>query len=309
MSKLEKVAQELDELSRQRKINKVPAIDFIAYMNDREQDNDNVKRPHDFVDSILERLDGVSAVGAKMPWSKTIEQVRFRSGEVSMWTGYNGHKKSMVLGYIGLGLIEQDEGVCIASFEMKPASTVARMVKQAAGCAKPTKQSLDSFLEFVDGNLWIYDQQGSITPERLYGVIYYSAEQLGVKHFIIDSLMRVVPGEDNYNGQKDFITKLCAIAQETNIHIHLVTHNRKGDESSPGGRYDSMGSSSLSNNVHNAFNVWSKKKKEEDDTGPDVLIKCDKQREGEWEGVIGLWFLEESLQFCGSPDKRVRNWI
>lgn len=309
MSNYEKTAQALDEIAAKRKLNVLPDIDFIQYMNTRQIDKDNVKRPHDFAEEVLARFDGTKIHGASMPWTKTHDQVRFRSGEVSMWSGYNGHKKSMVLGYISLGFIQQNEPVCIASFEMKPASTISRMVMQATGTTKPTKYALEQFLEFSDGNLWLYDQQGSVTPEQLYGVIYYTAEKLGIKHFIIDSLMRVVAGEDDYNLQKNFVTRLCAIAQETNIHIHFVHHNKKGDESKPAGRYEAKGSSSLSDNVHNAFNVWSKKDKQPEDKFPDVVIRCDKQREGSWEGQIGLWFLEDSLQFAGSADSRTRTWI
>jgi twinkle protein len=298
-----------DESARSRKINRVPDIDFIEYLNARQADKDNVKRPHDFIDEIIERMNGAVVNGCTMPWAKTHDLIRFRSGEVSLWSGYNGHKKSMVLGYISLNFIKHNEPVCIASFEMRPASTVLRMIKQAAGTISPTPAAVDKFLEFADGGLWLYDQQGQVDPERLYGVIFYAAEQLKIKHFVIDSLMRVVPGDDNYNAQKDFITRLCAIAQETNIHIHLVAHNKKGDESKPAGRYDTHGSSSLSNNVHNAFNVWSKKDKEPDSELPDVVIKCDKQREGEWEGTIGLWFCEDSLQFSGTPDRKARSWL
>lgn len=309
MSNYEKTAKVLDELASSRKVNVMPHIDFVQYMNTRQVDKDNVKRPHDFADEVLARFDDTMVHGASMPWTKTHDQVRFRSGEVSMWSGFNGHRKSMVLGYISLGFIQQNEPVCIASFEMKPSSTISRMVMQATGTTKPTKYALEQFLEFSDGKLWLYDQQGSVTPEQLYGVIYYAADKLGVKHFIIDSLMRVVAGDDDYNAQKNFVTKLCAIAQETNIHIHFVHHNKKGDESRPAGRYEAKGSSSLSDNVHNAFNVWSRKDKEVDDKFPDVVIRCDKQREGEWEGQIGLWFLENSLQFAGSAESRTRIWI
>lgn len=312
MSNLEKTALALDELAARRKVNSIPNIDFIHYMNTRQTDKDNVKRPHEFADEILARFEGKKVNGASMPWTKTHDQVRFRSGEVSMWSGYNGHKKSMVLGYVALGFIQQNEPVCIASFEMKPSSTIARMVMQATGTTSPTKYALDQFLEFSDSNLWLYDQQGSVTPEQLYGVIYYAAEQLGIKHFMVDSLMRVVAGEDDYNAQKNFVTKLCSIAQETNIHIHFVHHNKKpsgGDESQPAGRYDAKGSSSLSDNIHNAFNVWSEKEKKDDSDFPNVVIRCDKQREGEWEGKIPLWFLEDSLQFSGTKDGRTRTWI
>lgn len=311
MSKLEKAVMAIDEIAKQRKIQTVPKIDFIQYMNERNAENDNVRTVQDFKDEVIERLLGTKSIGATMPWTKTHEQIKFRPSEVSMWTGFNGHKKSMVLGYISLDFLRQNEPVCIASFEMKPASTIKRMLCQASGNLQPTELALDRFIDFCDNKLWLYDKQGTITPEQLYGVIYYTAEKLGVKHFVIDSLMRVVAGEDDYNAQKNFVSKLCDIALETGIHIHFVHHNRKGDETKPAGRYGAKGSGSLSDNVHNAFEVHQRYKR--DDEGetdmPDMYIICDKQREGEWQGSIALWFDENSLQFMGSKGSTIRSWI
>jgi twinkle protein len=183
------------------------------------------------------------------------------------------------------------------------------MVKQSVGVKEPTEYALDKFIATYEKRLWIYNQHGGVEPNRLYGVIYYAAEKLGCKHFIIDSLMRVVPGEDSYNEQKDFVVKLCEIASEANIHIHFVHHVRGGDESKPAGRYDAKGSKAISDNVHNAINVWSQKDKESDQDKPDVILTCDKQREGEWEGSIALWFVPECMQFCGTQDRSVRQWL
>lgn len=311
MSKLELVAQQIDDINKGKKFNKITNVDVLEYMKNRTAEQDNIKPVADFKDDLIEKLSGKVAQGATMPWVKTHEQIKFRPAEVSMWTGFNGHKKSMVLGYIALDFIRQREPVCIASFEMKPVSTIKRMLCQAAGTLQPTNLAVDKFIDFCKQDLWLYDKQGTVTPEIMYGVIYYAAEKLGCKHFIIDSLMRVVAGEDDYNAQKDFVSKLCDIALETNIHIHFVHHNRKGDETKPAGRYGAKGSGSLSDNVHNAFEVHQRYKK--DDEGetdfPDMFIICDKQREGEWEGSIGLWFDESSLQFLGTKDGRVRNWL
>jgi twinkle protein len=310
ISRLEQTAQQLDELSARRSIQKVPPVDFVKYMKERTEEHDNVKPINEYQEEILARLNGEGQNnGATMPWTSTFDKIKFRPAEVSMWQGYNGHKKSMTLGYISLGFIQQNEPVCIASFEMKPASTISRMLCQATGTIKPTPLAFGSFIDFCHNKLWMYDKQGTITPETLYGVIYYAAEKLGIKHFIIDSLMRVVGGEQDYDAQKDFVGKLCDIALETNIHIHFVHHNRKGDENQPAGRYGAKGSGSLSDNVHNALEVWQRPTKPSDNGDePDMYIMCDKQREGEWEGAIGLWFDPNSLQMMGTKDGRTRTW-
>jgi twinkle protein len=89
--------------------------------------------------------------------------------------------------------------------------------------------------------------------------------------------------------------KLCEISNATGIHIHIVHHVKKGKESEPSGRYDAKGSGAISDNVHNSLVVWSNKEGIKD--MPDVILKCDKQREGEWEGKIALNFERESLRF------------
>lgn len=313
MGKLEEVASRLDEISQAKKFQRIPNnVDFISLYQESQKEYANIKTANQYRDVMEEFLEkGLEHSGATLPFVKTHEQIRFRPGEVTQWHGFNGHKKSMFLGYAALNFMDLGEPVCIASFEMQPKSTIRRMLCQAAGTIEPTKLALSRFLEKFGHKFWIYDKQGVVSPEVLYGVIVYSAKELGVKHFIIDSLMRVVAGDDDYNAQKDFVVKLCDLALQLNIHIHYVHHNRKGDESQPAGRYGAKGSGSLSDNVHNDLEVHQRHRK--DDEGetdlPDMYLICDKQREGYWTGSIALWFHESSLQFLGTKNSTVRNWL
>jgi twinkle protein len=149
-------------------------------------------------------------------------------------------------------------------------------------------------------------------------VIRYCADKLKVKHFVVDSLMKCVRGEDDYNGQKDFVDTLTSLARDLNIHIHLVHHVRKGEsEDRPPGKMDAKGSGAIADQVDQVITVWRNKKKEReveqmrraggtiDDVTrakPDSMLICDKNRHGEWEGSVALWFHPHSLQYTG--DKR-----
>lgn len=289
MSRIESIVEKLESA-------KLPNIDFDRYFAESNNDNQNIKRVVDFYDEIEAYIEhGDIVTGAKLPFQKTHDVFRFRDGEVTLWTGYNGHRKSMLLGYVAVQFLRDHHKVCIASFEMKALSTIRRMTKQYTGKHDVGYDEFADFMQFAGDNLWIFDHLGGITPTRLFGIILYSAEKLGVKHFIVDSLMRIIPGEDSYNEQKDFVVKLCDIAIKLNIHIHLVHHVKKGKESEVSGRYDAKGSGGISDNVHNSLVVWSNKEKLEG--LPDVVLKCDKQREGEWEGKIALDFISENLRF------------
>jgi len=290
------MSNKLDDIIEKLNSVKLPDIDFEAYYKAQDEDTLKIKRVVDYSDQLEDFLDnGDKHVGCKLPFGRTHKLFRFRQGEVTLWTGYNGHKKSMMLGFCALDFLKNQEKVCIASFEMKPIKTIIRMARQQTHSDVASYDCVADFMQFAGNNLYIFDHMGNMSADRLYAIIYYSAKELGVKHFVIDSLMRVIAGEDNYNDQKDFVVKLCNLAIKLDIHIHLVHHTKKGKEGEPSTRYDAKGSGAISDNVSNSLIVWSNKDKKED--MPDVILKCDKQRDGEWEGSIALRFDEATMRF------------
>ncbi len=297
-------------------------IDFAQY----EQETDaqqKVKSAAVWVQELIDRIRSpIKQPRAVMPWRKTHSLIAFRPGEVTIWGGANGNGKSLVTGQIALSLLSQDQKVCIASFEMKPSKTLERMGRQFSGFnaddpafagSDQAREELvkvyEQFKDWTNARLWLYDQQGTVTTAQIIAVTRYCAKELGVSHFFIDSLMKCVAGEDDYNGQKKFVDELTAIARDYQIHIHLVHHIRKpADESHKPSKYDYKGSGAITDQVDNVISVWRNKAKEKDreqnkpikDTDPDALLICDKQRNGEWEGSIGLWFDKPSMQYVGN---------
>lgn len=242
--------------------------------------------------------------GSPLPWGKSAGLFDLRKSEVTLWLGYNGHGKSLVLGQIVNRLMQDSERVCIASFEMRPVATLARMCRQASAGDSPSIDYIRAFHRWTDGRLWIYDQHGSTPPGRVLNLCRY-ATSLGVTHVVIDSLMKVIESEDDYNGQKKFVNELCVLARDTGLHIHLIHHSRKGaDESKAPGKMDAKGSGAITDLVDNCVSVWRRKDLEEGK--PDCFLKIDKQRHGEWEGSLGLFFHAQSQSFCESEQRKVR---
>lgn len=302
LTSIEKTAVQIDDYRKTRL--KEQAVDFDGYMAAREQDMALVKPAEDFREQLIEEFHGQEQfLGLRTPWHKLNGRFHIRHGEVTDWAGYSGAMKSTVLGYVMLELMRQGERTAILSFEMKPRKTLRRMATQAVGTVKPTENYIGKFLDSVSGKCFLYDQQGTVEPARVYAVITYCAEQLGVRQFVVDSMMKVVKGDDDYSGQKNFVDKLCALARDLNVHIHLVTHARKGaDENKRPGKADNMGSSNIVNQVDNYVVVF-KIPKKDDDTGPSHCLYIDKQRHGEFEGSVALW-MNESQQFMeGSFDR------
>lgn len=279
-------------------------IDFEAYL--RESDPAAKVRPAaEFQAGVLHVLAPAheSQKYPRLPFAGA--WVDFRPGEVTLWGGFNGSGKSALQGQILAGFAEAGEPICIASFEMRPEKTLARIARQYTGKQTPSRTQVEGVLGKLQ-QLWLYDQQGTIKPDRMVAVIKHCADKLKIKHVAIDSLMKCVRGTDDYNGQKDFVDQLTNCARDYNIHIHLVVHLKKGegDERMPT-RMDISGTAAISDLVDNVLLVWRNKKKERqrdsgqavDDSHPDAMLVCDKQRNGDWEGRVRLWYDRSSMRF------------
>jgi twinkle protein len=291
-------------------------IDFEQYLKLTEA-HMKVKDASVFIDELKEDLANpvvIKKVG--MPWSKTINEFDFRSGEVTLYAGTNGSGKSLITGQIALGLIKQDQKVCIMSFEMKPKRTILRMTRQFSGTdldnpilknkLEINNQYLERLKTFSTGKLWLYDQQGTTNSGQVIAVARYCAVELGITHIFVDSLMKCVRGEDDYNSQKYFIDELTALARDHQVHIHVVHHIRKGDNvSDKPNKFDIRGASAITDMVDNVFIVHRnkskelarKEKKKVDPLDPDTVLMCEKQRNGEFEEHYPLWYHKESQQF------------
>lgn len=272
-------------------------VDFAAYMAETEMKS-KVIPANAFAEDVINYFHKPTFEhGDKIPFAKLQNLVRFRPGEVSVWSGFNGHGKSLLLGQVMLGMIEQGRSVCVASMEMLPRTTLSRICRQFTENRFPQKSEINEFLDIVSSHLFLYDHQGVVIADKLLAVLRYCAAELKINHFVVDSLLKCGIPEDDFNGQKRFVDNLCSIGRDSGMHIHLVCHSRKGkDEMTPPGKMDIRGSGSITDQVDNVFCVW-KNKDEKRLPGDDALLIVDKQRNGEWEGRTALSFNPESQGF------------
>lgn len=284
-------------------------------------DPGELKSPSFFLQAVIEEFFPVGGElpGFSLPWKVKGQPVRFLRGEVTIWTGINGHGKSLVLILIMLYAMAQGERVCIASFEMHPRKTLFRMIRQALGLEKPEKREIESALSWLDGKLWIFDLLGTAKADRILEVFRYAYHRYGVQQFVIDSLLKCGIASDDYKGQKAFLDALNDFANSTNSHVHLVAHSRKGeDEFTPMGKMDVKGSGDIIDLASNVWSIWRNKVKETDlakldacetlkmsrgeiEQKPDALLICVKARDDRnEEGKVGLFFHPPSLQYLAT---------
>lgn len=289
-------------------------FDFSSYMRSTDA-KVKVRQASAFADELMALFEPEERGGKRKPHmfsTKLRDAIEFRPGEVTCWSGYSGHRKSMFTGQVALDLCVQKQRVLLASFEMEPARTLSRMTRQAFALAAPARSSIERFSRWTDGRLWIFDHEGRIGSEEVAAVCRYFAEELAGAHVFIDSMMMVCSSEESLDAQKQFMTDLVRLARETRLHVHLVAHCRKPQtgEDKPPTKYDLRGSAAISDQSHNVITVWANKAKSaaldkdpcdaEALIKPDALVTIEKQRNGAKEGRYQLWFDEGSFRFTDS---------
>lgn len=289
------------------------------------QESQSIKTTRHFGNGFKEYMkDGWQLRGDRLPWAKTFSNVAFNYGQVSLWGGINGHKKSMLLGQV-MQWFAKITRVGIASFEMPVNSTMERMVTQSAGCLA-SNRFVDQWLDWSNNRIYLYDRLDTVPENQLLGAIYYMATACGCKHVMIDSLTKIGINLNDKGSEKRFMDKLSATAKVLDIHIHIVAHVRKppqgGDDYKPT-KFDVRGAGELTDLVDNVLLVWMDKKKEKLKNlyemnpnalnesqldylnKPDQILTVAKQRYGRWEDNIALWFDNDSLQFTGDSSGQI----
>jgi twinkle protein len=276
-----------------------------------------LRKSSEFIDEVEElfRPTKTDLSGKTLPWEDTAEKFLIRPGELTVWTGFNGSGKSMLISHAIVGLIRQDEVACIASMEMAPAVTLKRMFQQIGATPCPPPEFMWKIDDWINGRLWIVNIRGTAKAERLIEIFRYAWKRYGVTQIVIDSLLKCGFAEDDYNGQKEFVDQLCDFISETRCHIHLVSHSRKMEnELQVPGKMDVRGGAALTDLPDNVISVWRNKAKEEAIhkfvianhgkpipsemiSKPDCMMQIHKQRHYDWEGKIPLWFDKQSHQY------------
>lgn len=282
--------------------NMVPdTIDLSAFLDD-----DKVHRVKDasaYKDKLRELIAGNGERGLSMPWSAFHGHFEFRESEMTIWTGFKGHGKSAVLSQVLEHLMDRHrQKVFIISPEFPAHRVLHRLLIQSLKERHPTDEILDMWVDAVKDQLWLYDQQGSLSAKDVPALCRFAVQRLGVRHILIDSLMKCGIDPEDYGAQKRFVDTIQQVSHKSNAHIHLVAHARKGrSDGEIGGLHDVKGASEIADMAENVIVVWRNKEKElggSDISAPDCVVKVEAQRNGTgWIGKVPMFFNKHSMLF------------
>lgn len=237
-----------------------------------------------------------------------LDWYEIRPGEVTLWTGINGHGKSLLLSQFCLGQMRQGQSLCVYSGEMRMEGLLARMLRQASGLAHLTDAYIDAICAHYGEQFFVYESAtgGTSAPlDDILAVFTYAARRYGINQFTIDSLMKTDVPEDgprSLTAQKEAMNKIVDFAHRHNCHVHVVAHPRKDrDETNPPGKMDVSGSGKIVDQVDGVFSVWKKddRKVEAEPDKPHGRLELLKQRDAgkPQNREVALWFDNVSLQY------------
>ena len=158
----------------------------------------------------------------------------------------------------------------------------------------------------------MFDVTGTAVADRMLEVFVYARKRYGVKLFVIDNLSKMDVDMDKNEPQRQFMAKLTDFAKDNDVHVFLVTHQKKvEDEYTKTGKMDVKGSGAITDLADTVI-IWRRNKKKEDrlreadldeaereelERQPDAFMRCEKQRNGEDEPKIGVYWHAASHQF------------
>lgn len=268
---------------------------------------DTLVTPTHFEEQVQELFRaGKNLFGIPTAWEGLTEKIKgWRGGEVTVWSGRNGSGKSTILNQHILDMGQKGVKSCIYSGEMPPARYLRWAVIQQRENDAPSPVAISAALNWMDGKIYILNITSGVDPDKLFSDFEYAARRFNVKHFVVDSLMKVsLDLRDEYNSQKDFVSQLCDFAQKFDVHVHLVAHPRKtqNDDDEPG-KVDIKGSSHITDLAHNVLVLnrtseeAAEKVKKKGKSPSDMQLYVKKNREFGIEGKVHFFFNEQTKRY------------
>ena len=261
--------------------------------------------------------------GVALPWDKAQGLFLFRPGEVTILAGRNNTGKSQMAGQLLLSALRQGERACVASLEFRPARWLVRLAIQASALREPNPDYVRAIHRWYSQRLWAFNATGTAKAGRILDVFGSAAARYGVRWFVVDNLSKCGFAEDDYNGQKGFVDKLGDFARNTDSHVMLVHHVRKGDDDNRiPTNGDMKGSGGIGDMADNVLMMWRDRRKEEnrriaEQSGapfdeaaqPDALLIIDKARNGDAQPTLALWYAQKCYQYVESPRRTPRQFV
>lgn len=298
----------------------VPKEEIIRLLRESKTlDPVELRNATDFTDEVIDRFypKDKAMLGFYLPWQSMADAFMCEYGATTILAGYAGHGKSELAGQIVLDAMRQGVRACVASFEFHSSKWLQRAVRQSVATPSPDRPLIGKAMEWFGEGLWAVDVYGTYKVERMLEVFEYAHRRYGIKLFVIDNFSKLGIADDDLAGQKKAINLITEFSVRQHSHTILIHHLRKEETDMASTNISKLslkGSSSLGDMADNVLIAWRNRSKEQKLKDPrfndleedeqdklrkslDTQLRCEKNRNGDEEPRLSLWFDRQSHLF------------
>lgn len=207
---------------------------------------------------VVEEMKEQEASGTALPWNLPW---KIRKGELTVVSGYSGHGKSQGLLHLGVHLADLGWRGMIASLEIPYKRTRSLMLQIAKGSGDLEASDVSALVESNLAEQLLWTKTGRVSWDKLEAAFRYAVKRHGADFLVVDSLMLLGVGKEDYEAQSLMAATLADLALSLDVHIFLVAHARKrpssaGGEAREPGKDDVAGTADLTNAASNVLSWW-----------------------------------------------------
>lgn len=219
----------------------------------------------------------------------------FRGGEFTIISGLTGSGKTTLLSQLSIDFCKQGVPTLWGSFEIKNETLMTNMLLQysEANLIKEP-QSFEFYANrFENMPLYFMKFFGSSQLDQILSTIEFAIYTYDISHIVIDNLQFLLSGQgrgfEKFDLQDEAVSKFRKLATSKNVHISLVIHPRKVDDTQEINMSSIFGSAKSTQEADNVFLIHNHK-------GYKVLDLKKNRFDGEV-GSIALGFDKETKRF------------
>lgn len=219
----------------------------------------------------------------------------FRSGEFTIYSGLTGSGKTTLLSQLSLDFCKQGVSTLWGSFEIKNEILMTTMLLQysEANLIKEP-QSFEFYANrFENMPLYFMKFFGSSQLDQIISTIEFAIYTYDISHVVIDNLQFLLSGQgkgfEKFDLQDEAVSRFRKLATSKNIHVSLVIHPRKVDDTQEINMSSIFGTAKSTQEADNVFLIQNHK-------GYKVLELKKNRFDGEV-GSIALGFDKDTKRF------------
>ena len=219
----------------------------------------------------------------------------FRRGEFSIYSGLTGSGKTTLLSQLSIDFAKQGVPTLWGSFEIKNEILMTNMLLQfsEANLIK-SPESFEFYANrFENMPLYFMKFFGSSELDKILSTIDFAIYTYDISHIVIDNLQFLLSGQgrgfEKFDLQDQAVSKFRQMATNRNVHVSLVIHPRKVDDTQEINMSSIFGTAKSTQEADNVFLIQNHK-------GYKVLELKKNRFDGEV-GSIALGFDKETKSY------------